>query len=117
MQNVIFSTGGIIERLKNVKGYLNDADLARDLGVLPKKLAVWKLRNTVPLEELITFCRQEKINLEWALTGEGPSPEKKASPVITKINKLLPDLDEHDLQTVLKYIEERKLLAKINLFE
>ena len=70
----------IIERLKACKGYESDADLARELGVHPKKLGVWKSRNTVPLEELTTFCRRNVYSLEWALTGDGLEPEKTALP-------------------------------------
>ncbi len=71
MQNVIITTHEIIERLKQARGYKKDIDLARDLKVPPKKLGVWKHRNTVPLEELTTFCRCFGYDLEWALTGEG----------------------------------------------
>lgn len=69
MQNVVISIVDIIDRLKAAQGHCKDADLARDLAVPPKKLAVWKLRNTIPLEELTTFCRRYNYNLEWALTG------------------------------------------------
>ncbi len=76
MQNVVFNMSEIIERLKSCKGYESDADLARDLGVPPKKLGVWKLRNTVPLEELTTFCRHNNCSLEWALTGSHSAQAK-----------------------------------------
>lgn len=129
MQNVIFFTSEIIERLKRVQGYQNDAELARDLGVPPKKLAVWKLRNTVPLEELTSFCRHHAYNLEWALTGEGstkrqqPSevqesgtdfePQRKLGPVTKKIDHILAEMTEDQRRDVLKYAQEKKLLAEL----
>jgi len=79
LQNVIIETSAIIERLKQARGHEKDAELARELGVPPKKLGVWKLRNTVPLEELTTFCRQFNYNLEWVLTGEGIKKNQPAT--------------------------------------
>ncbi|BCS54517.1 helix-turn-helix domain-containing protein [Geobacter sp. SVR] len=80
MQNVINTTSEIIERIKKDRGHQKDAEVARDLKAPPKKLGVWKLRNTVPLEELTTFCRQFGYNLEWVLTGEGQ--KRRAQPCI-----------------------------------
>ena len=134
MQNVISSTSEIIERLKQARSLPNDADLARDMGVLPKKLAVWKLRNTVPLNELITYCRQYNFNLEAVLTGEGQlqpaylagainrtvsvnEPEISLHPDMTikLLNQLLGDMKEEQQRDVLKYAEEKKLLSELML--
>lgn len=130
MQNVINPTNDIIERLKQVQGYRSDAELARDLGVPPKKLAVWKLRNTIPLGELTSFCRRYGFNLEWVLTGEGvtrrPQPsevrepsfqaiesQRKLNLITKKIERLLEEMTDDQRRDVLKYVEERKLLAEL----
>ena len=73
MQNVVISVSAVFDRLKTAKKLLFDADLARALGVPPKKLAVWKVRNTVPYEEIIAYCRESDLNLEWVLTGGAES--------------------------------------------
>lgn len=129
MQNVINNTTEIIERLKQARGHEKDADLARDLNVPPKKLGVWKLRNTVPLKELTTFCRRFGYVLEWALTGEGKIKKPEVSEVgesetsfesrrsfdrvTKKIELLLTDMNEEQKRDILKYVEEKKLLAEL----
>lgn len=133
MQNVISTTSEIFERLKQARSLSNDADLARDIGVLPKKLAVWKLRNTVPLNELITYCRRYHFNLEAVLTGEGELPtgylsSKGTCLVIEEpevllqgnvsakaLKQILADMTEEMTREVLKYAQEKKLLSELML--
>lgn len=69
MQNVVINIADIFERLKKALCLRNDADLARKLGESPKKLAVWKLRNTIPIDLLVSFCSHYFLDLEWVLTG------------------------------------------------
>ncbi len=67
---------GIIKSLKNV---VNDSDVANLLGTKPKTLATAKTRNSIPFEELTTFCNKEGISLNWLLTDEGPMERGKVS--------------------------------------
>jgi hypothetical protein len=131
---------GILERIKSVTEAKNDSDIARLLNVPPKKLAVWKLRNTIPYDELITFCRDHDLELEWVLTGEhrtrvtgGPNfyiqtqqiegvkeplvfmeePEAHLHPALAAkvIGRILEALTEEQRKDVLKYAAEKKELA------
>lgn len=131
MQNVINSTAEIFDRLKEVRGLQSDAELAREMGVLPKKLAVWRLRNTLPMEELIAYCRLYHFNLESVLTGKDQievnylqrsgsgivyvnEPEISIHPdVVKQINQFLLEMSEDQKKDVLKYVEEKKLLAEL----
>lgn len=63
----------IFDRVKTELGLLNDAALARALGVSPKKLAVWKLRNFIPLKELVTLCSQHELSLSLIVLGKDTS--------------------------------------------
>ena len=60
----------VFERVKTALALKNDAALARALDASPKKLAVWKLRNFVPYDHLITLCRHYKLSLDRILGGE-----------------------------------------------
>ena len=86
MQNVVIKTGDVLDRLKQFLQIDKDADLARLLGEQPKKLGVWRLRDTVPLELLISFCSQEGLRLEWVLTGEGTAREERRT-ILTELQE------------------------------
>ncbi|HAM41246.1 MAG TPA: hypothetical protein DCP69_07875 [Candidatus Omnitrophica bacterium] len=142
MQNVVISIIEILDRIKLVTDAKNDADIARLLKVPPKKLAVWKLRNTIPYEQVISFCREFDLELEWILTGAKKAreqinyddelrisaryiagvkeplilidePEAHIHPeMVSKIiNELLATMTVQQKRDILRYAEERKLLA------
>jgi len=119
LQNVVTNTTEIFTRLKKVLNIRNDADLARLLSVTPNKLSVWKLRNTVPYEVLILFCREKGLPLEWVLTGESESEQVGRAapdpydPIGDKILQMLKDMPDEKRRDVLKYAEEKKLLADL----
>lgn len=134
MQNVVFNMSEIIERLKYRKGYESDADLARDLGVHPKKLGVWKLRNTVPLEELTTFCMHNDYSLEWALTGSrdiqakpainDPRPayamftsDTEMQEIVTLLQKRVPELKGNVLKILKAKAGLKEALSEMGLKE
>lgn len=60
----------IIEIIKSHKNFKEDAEVARLLNIKPKTFAAAKSRNSIPFEELITFCNQEGIDFSWLLTGQ-----------------------------------------------
>jgi hypothetical protein len=66
----------IIEIIKTIIKVANDADVAMMLNIKPKTLATAKLRNSIPFEELTTFCNANDISLNWLLTDEGPMMRK-----------------------------------------
>lgn len=60
----------IFDRLKSKLSIEKDVKLAEMMGITPGKLGVWKTRNFIPFELLITLCREKDININWLLTGE-----------------------------------------------
>ena len=62
----------IIERIKLLKNFSNDYQVAEVLGIKSKSMATAKMRNSMPYEELTSFCDKEKISLNWLLFGTGP---------------------------------------------
>lgn len=59
-----------LNRIKSHCGYKSDAALARALKATPQNVANWRVRNTVPWEELFAFSTKMKVPLDWILTGE-----------------------------------------------
>lgn len=105
---------GIIDRIKQTFGSANDSEVARLLGVLPKKLAVWKLRNTIPYEELMQFCKKETISFEWLLTGEGPRPTRLFSdPRLNKIIEILESLDDDTIRILANSASKKQQKSKL----
>ncbi|MBI3755761.1 MAG: hypothetical protein HY265_06345 [Deltaproteobacteria bacterium] len=73
------SMSEIIDTIRSLKNLSTDTEVALELGLKPKTLAVAKLRNSIPYNELITFCSKEKVVLDWLLTGEGKVGRGKPS--------------------------------------
>jgi phage repressor protein C with HTH and peptisase S24 domain len=71
LQDVGINFLELIERLKSALKADSDADLARSLGISPKKLSVWKLRNFIPYELLVTVCSHFGLNLNWVVLNRG----------------------------------------------
>lgn len=66
--------GDIIERLKNAYNLKTDAKLAEFLGIKSNNVAMWKTRNTLDYQLIITKCND--IDLNWLFTGkEAPKSE------------------------------------------
>lgn len=62
----------IIARIKSEKCLKTDAGVANLLGIQRTALAERKSRNSIPYEELVTFCDRENYSLDWLFTSEGP---------------------------------------------
>ncbi len=62
----------IFDRLKSKLLIEKDVELAKMLGITPGKLGVWRTRNFIPFELLITLCREKGIDIYWLLTEECP---------------------------------------------
>lgn len=70
LQNEVITMSDVIARLKTSVGVRTDAELARAMEESPKKIGVWKTRNTVPTEELVRFCARNQLDLQYILTGQ-----------------------------------------------
>lgn len=69
----------IIERIKLIKNLSNDYQVAEVLEIRPKSMATAKMRNSIPYEELTSFCDKEGISLNWMLFGTGSKKLVNAS--------------------------------------
>lgn len=54
----------IIDNIKELKRLKTDIEVAELLGIKPKTLATAKIRNSIPFEELISFCSREGVSLD-----------------------------------------------------
>lgn len=86
----------IIEIIKGYKDFKEDAEVARFLNIKPKTLAASKSRNSIPYGELITFCNQENISINWLLAGVEPRTLQREAgqveppdPKLAKLTKML----------------------------
>lgn len=61
----------IVDRLRSLKGLRTDAEVASALDMTTTALSNHKTRRSIPYEALSTFCDNEKVSLDWLLTGEG----------------------------------------------
>jgi len=61
----------IIERIKKFKNVANDSEVAELLKMKTQTLATAKMRDSIPYENLIAFCDEEELSLEWLLKGRG----------------------------------------------
>ncbi len=79
----------IIKKNKKLRFY---KDVESLLGL--KEIGVLRKRNTIPLENLVTFCNKENWSLDWLLTGEGPQfrggvrTDELPQPYCTFVNNL-----------------------------
>ena len=60
----------ILDKLKRLKGFKNDAELARALGVQPNTVSTWRSRKAMSYDSVIQFCEQEGIDVQLVLTGQ-----------------------------------------------
>ncbi|WP_053067779.1 helix-turn-helix domain-containing protein, partial [Muribacter muris] len=60
----------VLERMKNALNLRTNKDLAEKLDVSTQTLSGWKVRNALPLEEILKFSSTHQISLDWLLWGE-----------------------------------------------
>lgn len=72
LQHVKLPLKPIISRIKQILEVKSDVAVAAALDIDPVKLSVWKVRDFIPYELLISFATIMGLRLEWLLTGEGP---------------------------------------------
>lgn len=70
----------IVDRLKKLKGYKTDGEVASALKTTKTALCNHKARDTIPYEVIVSFCERKSISLDWLLTGEGPKHRGDTSP-------------------------------------
>lgn len=55
----------------DIDGKVLDHHAAEAIGLTPMNYATKKKRNTIPYEELATFCFEKRISLNWLLFRDG----------------------------------------------
>lgn len=111
----------VLNKLRQLRGLKSDKSLGALFGTSQPTVASWRARNSLPFWEIIGFCAQQNISLDYlflnkvpccpeALSQEPgsslPGNQKPAPGSLTeRIALLLDGLDEHQLWDVLKYKE------------
>jgi len=63
--------------VKKVDKKLNKSiEISRLLNVSSSTYGNWKTRNTIPYDEIITLCEENKINMRYILTGNNDEKRK-----------------------------------------
>ncbi len=62
---------GVIERLKEAFGVVDDGDLALMLGTADASILAWRERDVVPHEAVVATCLISGASLTYILTGNG----------------------------------------------
>ena len=100
----------VISRLKLQAGVSNNKEVADLLGLSAADFSNRKTRGTL-LPLIIDWAINENVNIDWLLKGSHIQTEPNL--VTEKINLMLADMSEEKRRDVLKYTEEKKLLADL----
>lgn len=119
----------VLEALKRHYGYKTFSQLAEFLGVKQNTLSTWISRDS--LDEDLVYRKCDGIRYEWLQTARGDmwakysvvgdnplliSDQREISihpDLVSKITKLLSEMTVDQQRDVLKYAEEKKLLAEL----
>jgi len=66
----------IINRLKDFFQLKNETEVAKLLNVEQNTLSSWKKRDKIPYERLDEIALQNKISIEWILSGDSTDMQK-----------------------------------------
>jgi len=119
----------VLNKLRQLRGLKSDKSLGALFGTSQPTVAAWRARNSLPFWEIIGFCAQHNISLDYLFFNKVPCcPEalsqepgsslpgnRKLAPgsLTERIALLLDGMDEHQLWDVLKYTEKEKLLGDL----
>lgn len=59
----------ILDKLKEIKGFTTDTQLADFFGVKPNTISTWRKRGA-PYDQIIALCDKEKIPIGWLIAGQ-----------------------------------------------
>lgn len=63
----------IFARIKAVEGLRYDKELAVPLHTTAYNITNMKTRDSIPWTQLVQYCRERQISLEWLVNGQGPA--------------------------------------------
>lgn len=81
----------ILDRLKKALNLITDTSLASSMGIPLRRLQTWKYRGSAPCKELIDFCIQKDLDLNYIL-ADRPMP-------LTPSDTLLPVIPNDDTES------------------
>lgn len=106
------SSKEILQRIAEYENVKTDEELGAVLNGKPKStVSNWRRRNTIPIEEIATYCFDKELSFDWVLTGrergksEGISSEA-AFMLLKIVLKKDPPKDEK-LTALIKAISSR----------
>jgi hypothetical protein len=116
----------VLNRLHEISGKENEYEVAEILGFKKDTFAARKSRGSVPEKEIKIACASYGWNFEWVMYGKGENSanfvhqlteykdnEKALDPITAKITAMLANMSMEQRRDVLKYTEEKKLLAEL----
>ena len=65
------SADAVVERMRDVMGVANDAQLGRALGLRESAPGNWRARNSVPYRQCVEIAADRGVSLDWLLLGRG----------------------------------------------
>lgn len=121
------SLDAVLTRMMGVLAVKTDSELARALPANRQTLASWRKRDSVPYLECIKFCEEQRLCLDWLLTGEGPMRRDGAAPAGAAedagrnainpreqaILELFRELGEADQREIQNAAQEKKRLSAL----
>lgn len=113
----------IVERIKQIKRLHSDTDVSKLLGMSVTALANRKYRDSIPYQEIISFCEEENISMAWLLTGKEPmqkglnnqteeAPPEAQSPTQQLIMEMVIGLSPERQKTILRIVIEQEELQR-----
>jgi len=69
----------VLIRLKSALKITSDADLARLMNITPSAVGVWRIRNTIDHQKVITICNERGFDLHWIYFGKGSLKKPKSA--------------------------------------
>lgn len=102
----------IVERIKKIKSFKTDSEVASALKMSLGALSNHKTRRSIPYDSLSTFCDKEGISLDWLLTGDGEmlKETQPKDPIVNEIVSLLSGMDSSYKRKILKDVAGEKCL-------
>jgi len=81
----------IIEIIRQHKNLKSEAQVAAAINMSQQALNKHKIRESYPYDQLIAFCEEEDLSLDWLLLGREPAQKEKE---IGELRKLLKSVEK-----------------------
>lgn len=103
----------IEQRIKEVFKVNKSIEISRLLNVSSSTYGNWKTRNTIPYDEIITLCEENKINMRYILTGNDDETNREKINYKQEIHKMIDDVKEEKAEIYYHLIKAELLKEKL----